>query len=150
MARTLILKRGVLFLHRWMGTGLCLIFLVRFLSGIVMMYFDFPSVKWEDRLDRSPRIDASQIRTSPQDAFVRLGLLRAPSQIRLVMYDGRPLYIFGAGRNAKRVYADSGEIFGVVTTELATRVASHWCLQPATLAKREPVERPDQWTVPCL
>ena len=141
---SIALKRGAIFLHRWLGDAVCLIFLMWFASGMVMMYRDFPAVRSEDRLDRSPSLDASQIHVSPKAA---LGAARTTNQIRLVMFDGRLLYVIGAGRSTKRVYADTGEAPAVVTIELAARVASGWTARPSAEAKIESIEQPDQWTV---
>ena len=43
------LKRALIFVHRWLGVALCLIFLLWFPSGLVMMYWDFPSISPGDR-----------------------------------------------------------------------------------------------------
>ena len=39
-----MLKKSAIFVHRWLGVALCLVFLLWFPSGIGMMYWDFPSV----------------------------------------------------------------------------------------------------------
>ena len=44
MAVSVFIKRSLIFVHRWLGVALCLIFLLWFPSGIGMMYWDFPSV----------------------------------------------------------------------------------------------------------
>jgi hypothetical protein len=47
------LKKAAVFLHRWMGVTFCLLFAWWFLSGIFMMYWDYPSVTAADRLERA-------------------------------------------------------------------------------------------------
>ena len=42
-------KKTLIFVHRWMGVGLCLLFLLWFASGIVMMYVGLPRVTDEER-----------------------------------------------------------------------------------------------------
>ena len=59
------LKRTAIVVHRWLGVALCLLFLLWFMSGIGMMYWDFPSVTAADRLERSPRLRASAIAVDP-------------------------------------------------------------------------------------
>src|SRR6267142_1874492 len=98
-----------LFCHRWLGVALCVLFLMWFLSGIVMMYWDFPSVTAQDRLNRSPSLEASAIRLSPAEAYARLNTAQPPAGIRLNVFDGRPVYRFRSGRGEKVVYADTGE-----------------------------------------
>ena len=39
-----LLKRSLIFVHRWIGVALSVIFLLWFASGIVMMYWSFPDV----------------------------------------------------------------------------------------------------------
>jgi hypothetical protein len=72
-----MLKRAIIFVHRWLGVGLCSIFLLWFPSGIAMMYWDFPSVASADRMQRSPPLDAPRITVSPERAFAALGTTKA-------------------------------------------------------------------------
>ena len=46
-----LLKRSLIFVHRWIGVALSLLFLLWFASGIVMMYWSFPEVTAEQRLE---------------------------------------------------------------------------------------------------
>jgi hypothetical protein len=103
-----MLKRFLIVVHRWLGVALCLIFLLWFPSGIGMMYWDYPSVSPNDRLERSPALDASTIRLSPAEAAATLGDDQ-PGQARLGTFDGRPVYRFGGRGGGAIVYADTGE-----------------------------------------
>jgi hypothetical protein len=138
--------RVAIFVHRWLGVALCLFFLVWFPSGIGMMYWDFPSVTAEDRLDRSPALDPSTIRLSPAEAYAALGLSQPPARVRLNTFDGRPVYRFHAARGERLVYADTGARQIDVPKELMQRVASAWTGQPASAAAVSAVGV-DQWTV---
>ena len=95
-----MLKRTLIFVHRWLGVALCLLFLLWFPSGIGMMYWDFPGVSAADRLQHAPALDASKIVLSPSAAYAKLELSDSdsPPQIRLNSFDGRPVYRFRAGR----------------------------------------------------
>ena len=42
--------RLLIFVHRWLGVALSVIFAIWFLSGIVMMYWTYPEVSARDRL----------------------------------------------------------------------------------------------------
>ena len=55
IAMTVSFRKAAIFVHRWLGVALCLLFLLWFSSGVVMMYWGFPSVTAQDRLERSPR-----------------------------------------------------------------------------------------------
>lgn len=140
-------KRAAIFVHRWLGIGLCLIFLLWFPSGIVIMYWGFPSVTAADRLARSPALDSSKIRLSPAEAAAKVGVDESPDQIRLNTFDGRPVYRLRAGRGEYLVYADTGDEQIDVSPEMMRRVASAWTGQPASAARVESVGEVDQWTI---
>ena len=138
------LKRAAVFVHRWLGVALCLLFLLWFPSGIVMMYWDFPSVTSADRLQRSPALDPSQIKVPP-GAVIGPGVeLR---QLRVNTYDGRPVYRFGGGRGGERVtFADNGQL-RVVSQGMVDRAAAAWVGQPLSASRVESMDDVDQWTV---
>jgi hypothetical protein len=140
------LKRAVIFVHRWLGVTLSLLFLMWFSSGIVMMYWGFPSVTAQGRLDRSPDLDARSIRISPSEAYAKLVISQPPGQVRLSTFDGRPVYRFRIGRAEKSVYADNGEEISV-SPQIIQRAASAWTGQSVDLARVQPVKELDQWTV---
>ena len=142
-----MLKRSAIFVHRWLGVGLCLVFLLWFPSGVGMMYWDFPSVSGSDRLERAQALNAADIRLSPVDAYATLGISEAPSHVRLNTFDGRPVYRFVTGRGEILVYADTGARQADVSREMMQRVASAWTKQPTGAATVEAIDDPDQWTV---
>ena len=67
-----LIKRTLIFVHRWLGVALCVLFLLWFPSGIVMMYWQYPEVTARDRLEHSPALDASTITMTPGEAFAKL------------------------------------------------------------------------------
>jgi PepSY-associated transmembrane protein len=140
-------KGFVIFVHRWLGVALCLFFLLWFPSGIGMMYWDFPGVSADDLLHRSPALDPAAIHVSPAEAYSATGWSQPPSQVRLNMFDGRPVYRFHAGRGEKLVYADTGAPQAAVSSDLVARIASAWVGQPAAAATIALLDDADQWTV---
>jgi hypothetical protein len=141
-----VIKRTLIVIHRWLGVAFCLFFVIWFPSGIGIMYFDFPGVSADDRLERSPPLDRSAVRTSPAEALTALGLSQLPDQIRLGTFDGRPVYRIRSGRREHLVYADTGATQGDISKDLMARVASAWAGQPASAAAIESIDV-DQWTV---
>jgi hypothetical protein len=139
--------RALVFLHRWLGVALCLLFIVWFPSGIGMMYWDFPAITPADRLARSPALDGSTVALSPSQAFAVLGLAQVPAQVRIDTFDGRPVYRFGAGRSERTVYADTGDEREEASPDLMLRAAARWSGRREQEAAIEPVVEPDQWTV---
>jgi hypothetical protein len=142
-----MLKRFIIFIHRWLGIALCVLFLVWFPSGIGMMYWTFPSVTAADRLERSPALEAARVVLSPAEAAAKAGI-EQPGAVRLNSFDSRPVYRFGGGRGGGRmVFADTGEEQLEVSRLLVPRVASAWTGQPVSQARVEPIDEVDQWTV---
>ena len=140
-------KRALIFVHRWMGVALCLLFLLWFLSGMVMMYWDYPQVMKTDRLERAPVLAASRIRLSPQEAFAKLEANEPADRVRLRMFDGRPAYVFGFGGEELIVYADDGTMPEEFSPDMTLRAATTWTGQPPEAARLELNAAEDQWTV---
>ena len=146
-----ILCRYSILIHRWMGVGFCVLFVVWFISGIVMMYWGYPGVSAAERLARAAPLDASRIQISPEEAYARLELDGSPDRVRINLLDGRPVYRFHYGLDQLVAYADTGEpIFGSgeIEGEQALRIAAAWTGQPASAAElRGVLEEADQWTL---
>jgi hypothetical protein len=142
-----MIKRAVIFAHRWLGVALCLFFLLWFPSGIGMMYWDFPGVTAADRLEHAAPLEASAVHLSPADAYAVSGLTQPPSQVRLNTFDGRPVYRFRAGRSETIVYADTGERQREVTSEMRARAAAAWAHDRGSARSVETLFEADQWTV---
>ena len=143
-----MLKRSIVFVHRWMGVAFCTLFLLWFASGIGMMYWTFPSVTPADRLERAPVLSPATITLSPAEAAAKLGIpLDGP--VRLNTFDGRPVYRFGDPRSDAQliVYADTGEEQNDVSRLMVPRIAAAWTKQPVNEATVEQVQEVDQWTV---
>jgi hypothetical protein len=153
---TVLLKRSLVFVHRWMGVALSAIFLLWFVSGIVMMYWTFPEVSAADRLNRAPTLDATRITLSAEQAYGTLRRNQPPTSVRLTSFDGRPLYRFGGGRGGggrgggAAVYADDGSPHGAVDDTVIDRAAVAWAGRPLAEARKTSVEEVDQWTVAAL
>jgi hypothetical protein len=130
-----------------MGVAFCLPFGWWFLSGIFMMYWDYPSVSEADRLEHSPVLDAAQVKVSAEEAYSKLDSDKAPGSTRLATFNGRPAFFFRTGGSEAIVYADTGEQQDSFPPELNLRTAAAWTGQPARAANVEEVTEPDQWTL---
>lgn len=143
-----LLKRALIFIHRWLGVALCVLFLLWFPSGIVMMYWQYPEVTARDRVERAPALDPATIKLTPGEAFAKLNADPPPTGIRLDTFDGRPVYEFRNGRDQIMLFADTGEEPPEdITPELMAREASRWSGRPAVEARAEEVKEVDQWTI---
>jgi uncharacterized membrane protein len=130
-----------------MGVFFCLLFFSWFMSGMVLMYWDYPSVSTVDRLDRAPALDPSRIRLSPQAAYARLQNDVTPDLVKLDMFDGRPVYRFRYGDAESMVSAEDGQERIDFPPDVTLRIASSWTGQPGAAAKVEENTEEDQWTV---
>jgi hypothetical protein len=130
-----------------MGVAFCLLFAWWFISGIFMMYWDYPAISDADRLEKEQVLDASKVRLSAAEAWATLESDDMPGSIRLASFDGRPAYYFRTGRSEAIVYADTGEQQDVFPPELNLRTAAAWTGQPPSAARGEEVTEPDQWTL---
>ena len=141
------LKRCAILVHGWTGVGFCLIFLMWFLSGIVLIYCDFPAVSSADQLAHIRTLDPSKVQLSAEQAFARLKVGSPPVETSLSSFAGRPAYRFRFNRGEAIVYADNGETQTTVTQEMMLRVASAWTTQRAGTATASTLTEADQWTV---
>ncbi len=147
MAVSVFIKRSLIFIHRWLGIALCVVFLLWFPSGIGMMYWSYPDVSRDDRLERSPALDASKVKLSPAEALKVLGVDDDSGAIRLNTFDGRPAYRIGGFGGQSIVYADTGEEQLAVPMDMVHRAAAAWTGQRVETATVEEMTDVDQWTV---
>lgn len=130
-----------------MGVGFCVLFAVWFVSGIVLMYWDFPRWSAAKRLAGMEALNAGQIRLTPTDAFSRLDASEAPQRVRITMLDGRPVYRFHYGTRQRLVHADDGSPPTPVDEAVGRRLSAAWLDRPADQATFDGPLDVDQWTV---
>lgn len=142
------LRKFAIFVHRWLGLTFCLLFLLWFVSGIVMMYSDYPGVGSKDRLSKAEPLNPEAIHVSPDAAYSALHKSQPPDQVGLLTLDGRPVYRFRRGRSLALVYADNGEVINWLPQKRAQRIAAAWSGESADAAKFEgALMSADQWTL---
>jgi hypothetical protein len=140
------MRRGLIAVHRWLGVALSLNFFIWFVSGIGMMYWDFPSVSAADRLARFAALDGAALKLSLSEAFAAAGIESA-DDVRLETFDDRPVYRLRSGRTQRVVYADTGEVRRSISRIQINRIASHWVGRSVTTAAVVGADDVDQWTV---
>jgi hypothetical protein len=138
--------RVLIFVHRWLGVALCVLFLLWFPSGIVMMYWDYPSVTPADRIERAAALRGDAITVSLSEALATSGVAQ-PRQVRLSTFDGRPAYRLRSGRDEAIVYADTGELQKQVTRAMADRIAAKWTARSVSRPDVDTLNDVDQWTL---
>lgn len=135
-------KRLLYLFHRWAGIVLCLFFALWFVSGIFMMYVEFPQLTKQERLSGARLLNFSAATLTPAEALAKLqwqdftrqttpsaveeiavadpqGQVTARS-IRLAMIAERPAYVIQPdnGAQPRVVFADNGEVLRNVTTQM--------------------------------
>src|SRR5262245_33950489 len=101
-------RKALIYLHRWLGIAIGIIFVTWCVSGAVLMYYGLPTLTAGERLMRLPPLDLSSVRVAPADA-VRNLKLKDVTRLRISMQDDRPVYRINTGRGFGRwtvVYAD--------------------------------------------
>ena len=131
--------------HRWLGLLFCLVFLVWFASGIVMVFHRMPEYSAAERLARLPPIDPAAITVAPADAL-RIADVDAPSRLLLNTLRGRPVYrVLSRGRWTS-VYADDGRPVPAVTpSDARAIVATLFGARASHATVIDTITEPDQW-----
>jgi uncharacterized iron-regulated membrane protein len=140
--------------HRWLGIGGCLLFVMWFVTGVVMMYVGYPSLTEQERLAGLAPLKFEQAVVAPSaalDALPAAARAQPPRRIALEMRqdapDAGPVWRIVDARGQRfAVSARDGQLLGAVDAARAEAIArgfsrqngAHWA---------ETLER-DQWTVP--
>ena len=146
-SRSLSLKSAKRFLyvfHRWTGIVLCLFFAVWFVSGVVMMYVPFPSFRAPERVDTAPPIDWARVRIGPAAAIAGLRERGVPTELRLGMAGGEPVYRITTEEGRRAISAETGAEIRAVDARRAGAIAS--ALVGAPVGSIASVTQ-DQWVV---
>ncbi|MDY6947908.1 MAG: PepSY domain-containing protein [Pseudomonadota bacterium] len=166
-------KRQLFLWHRWTGIVLCLCFAAWFVSGIFMMYVEFPQLTRPERFAgmQPLRFPATALtpgeavaRLTPQDfvttatpvAIERVATAEAvvPRSIRLAMIAARPAYVVNtaSGAQPRVVFADNGEVLREVTPAAAQLAATTFARRAGSAQAADSISydariQTDQWTV---
>ena len=133
--------RVLVYSHRWLGIVLGALFIVWFLSGIVMMYARMPELDPAERLARLAAINPSFIRVSPAS-----WLEGEASRIGLSSLEGRPVFRITAEGKSRTVFADTGDEVPVVDAEQALRIARAFAGGHVAARYESRLDDADQWT----
>ena len=127
-----IVRKWLILSHRYLGIALCLLLVMWFGSGIVMIYAGgMPALTPEARRAHLPALDFSRVTLSAADAAARGGL-DAPPSAMLLSVQGRPAYRLGGGAPVT-VFADTGETMGPVSVAESRHIASRFLGVPESL-----------------
>ena len=138
-------KRWLCLIHRWIGVVSCLLFLMWFLSGLVMLYVPYPALTDREALAGQPSIDWPKVHVPPREAERLAGLPEQPRAMRLEMMANRPVWrVTGRAGEPVTIDADTATPVRDIGSAEAARIASAFGRAPVDAVAS--VER-DQWTV---
>ncbi len=147
------IRHGLYWTHRWLGIGGCLLFVMWFVSGVVMMYVGYPNLTDAERLAGLGPLRFSQATVSPKaalDALPPAARAQPPRRMVLEMQGGtdpQPVWrIVDAHGGRHTVSARDGRVPGPVDAAQAEAIARAFSGRPGA-RWAETLER-DQWTVP--
>ena len=139
-------RRVLIYTHRWLGIAGCLVFLVWFVSGVVMMYERMPRLTAEERLARMAPVDPAALLVTPADAARAAGV--DPERFRIGRINDRPVYRFLSDGSWHTSFADTGEPLRALNADAALAIAARFVPEhAATLRYSTRLEQPDQWTI---
>ena len=137
------LRRSLIRTHRYVGIPLGALFVLWFVSGIVMMYTGgMPELSPAARVERRADVDLSRVRLTPAAAAARGRVPQPPAQAKLLSVLGRPAYRF----DGVTVFADTGERLPPLGPDAAREAARRFTGAPlSAIAHERLVTKPDQW-----
>ena len=145
------MKRAITLLttvHRYLGLAFCLIFVIWFASGIVMVYARMPEYGAAERLARLAPVDATSIRLTPAEALEQATLADPPARIRISTLRSRPVYRFFVQGEWVTVFADDGSVLEQLSPDGAVDVVRDaFPSERSTAHFVETLREPDQWTI---
>ncbi|HYQ24644.1 PepSY-associated TM helix domain-containing protein [Stenotrophomonas sp.] len=122
-------KRWTYLLHRWLGIGGCLLMLLWFVSGMVMLFIGYPKLTPGERLAALPVLDAAQ----PLQGLSMLpeAVQTEPESVALTTLRGEPAYVVRSGANVGAWSAATGHALLPVSAQRAERSAAAFAGGPA-------------------
>ncbi|MCE2615554.1 MAG: PepSY domain-containing protein [Phocaeicola sp.] len=142
-----MINRFIYTLHKILGTILSILFLMWFLTGIVMIYHQFPSANRDEKM---AKYDALPDSLPSIDNIAQRLTNKKPKRLSVYSYLGKTYFsaseeISTRSRNGnpERLMADSTQIIPVVNADYINKVAALWCDGP--IAKVDTLNKLEQW-----
>jgi hypothetical protein len=149
---TLDWRRPLIYTHRWLGIAGGILFIVWFVSGIVMMYARMPEITVGERLSRLPPLSVDQILVAVADAARHTAACgpggRPCERVQIGMLGSRPVYRIQSRGAWTTVFADTGQPLRQLTQDQAIDLAMLFAPAHApTIRYDARIDGPDQWTL---
>lgn len=139
-------SRVLVYVHRWLGIVLGLLFIGWFVSGIILMYVGMPRLSPDERRSRLTHLELGAATLEPGAAARIAG--EGVQGLRLSMLGSRPVYHVLTVSGPRAFYADDGQPVAPVDRTLAMDLARRFAPQSASRLRYETrLTSPDQWTL---
>ncbi|HTK36502.1 MAG TPA: PepSY domain-containing protein [Caulobacteraceae bacterium] len=131
--------------HRWLGIATCILCAIWFVSGLVMVYVPYPAFTEADRMAYSEPLSLERVAVTPDQALAAAKAKAFPSQFKLVMLRGEPVYRIVEGVERTSVSAVDGRVLGRASPAEAAAAVRRLVPDRQVGPVHEIVR--DQWTV---
>jgi len=136
-----MLTKFMFILHRILGTLLSTLFFVWFVTGIVMIYHQFPSANHDEKRVKQEPLPANL--PSIESIEKRLPSNSNIKQICLSNNLGQTIFTIIAGRDTIKFPADSIQQLATIDSSYICKAASQWC--SASITKIDTLYDLEQW-----
>lgn len=142
---TFTFKRLLYQLHRWTGIAACVLMLLWFVSGMVMLFVGYPKLTPWERLGVLPALASTVSPAGCCQPLARVAIPVDAREIVLTTVAGRPVYRVRDGAGRPRLFdAGSGKAIGPAS--VATALASARAFVPGADAHYLGLVQEDRWT----
>lgn len=131
-------------LHRILGTLLCILFLMWFLSAFVMMYHRFPRVSAKEKLQKQELLSTSG--DSLPDITSVLSRLPKGEKVRKLTLDrslGQTIFHIRTNKGIYELHLDPSDTLLIIDNEHIRQIATLWSSSP--IAYIDTLHTLDQW-----
>lgn len=131
-------------LHRILGTLLCILFLMWFLSAFVMMYHRFPRVSAKEKLQKQELLSASG--DSLPDITSVLSRLPKGEKVKKLTLDrslGQTIFHIRTNKGIHELHLDPSDTLSIIDNERIRQIATLWSASP--IAYIDTLHTLDQW-----
>lgn len=137
-----LLTKFMQFIHRILGTALSILFLVWFLSGLVMIYHTFPRVSQADRISRMEYLEADAL-PSIHELQARIPNGESITGLTLNRSFGQDIFHIQTSKGTYDLPADSAARLPIVNEQYIKKTAALWCTSP--ISKIDSLYNLEQW-----
>ncbi|NYT87012.1 PepSY-associated TM helix domain-containing protein [Pollutimonas harenae] len=138
-------KRLTYLVHRWTGVAGCLLMVLWFISGVVMLYVGYPKLTPWERLGALPALGSTECCLPADVALARSGVRTPLQSIKLTSVRGQPHYLIREPGGAYRALdARTGQPAAVVNEAAALDAALSF--MPSAQVRYDGRVYEDRWT----